>query len=260
MKIPPLSLKLIVQTLVVSFALAVTSSLPNCRVSAQGQRFNIGDTVEVDTFMAGTYPGSEKYATWRKGVIVRFDQPENRFGAYVVKLDQDGTEFRVRFVDRQWIRVPQGQAGTFDSTGETFAGIPVTARSIELFKPSLGDFKLLNTSLNVQLPTPFAGISIIEQARDSAEGLYRLPSGQNIKLVALNYPSTDVSFAMLDRIELEMRRQSFVVTPLKRKDNRAFQVEIGSGKSFVAWTNGFRAFLTFGVGSDTPLFFKAGIY
>jgi hypothetical protein len=136
----------------------------------------------------------------------------------------------------------------------------VDARSIELFKTNLGDFNLINTSLKVQLPSLLADLSILDRTRDSAEGLYRLPSGREIKIVALAYPSTDVSFSMLDKIELEMRRQSHGVKVLRRKSNRAFLVDVGSGKNFVAWTNGFRAFFTFGVGTDAHLFFKAGIY
>jgi len=147
-----------------------------------------------------------------------------------------------------------------NSSSETFGSIPVTARSIDLFKPMLGNFKLVNTSTRVQLPSLLASLSVLEQSRDSAEGLYRLPGGQNIKLVALAYPSVDTSFSMADKIELEMRRQSYPITMLRRKDNKAFLVELGSGKSFVSWTNGFRAFFSFGVGTDARAFFEAGVY
>jgi len=153
-----------------------------------------------------------------------------------------------------------GATTDLNSPGETFASIPATARSIDLFKPMLGKFKLLNTSARVQLPSLLESLSILEQSRDSAEGLYQLPSGQNIKLVALAYPSVETSFSMADKIELEMRRQSYAVTTLRRKDNKAFLVELGSGKSFVTWTNGFRAFFSFGVGTDARAVFEAGVY
>jgi hypothetical protein len=244
------------------------SALPlvaNSRVSPQGEtrQFRVGDRVEVDTFMAGTYPGSEKYATWRKGIIVRLDKPENRFGQYVIKLDEDGSEFRVRFVDKQWIRGPQGQVGTgqgqaieigvvansgasidaFETTLDTPA---INARSIELLKPNLGAFTLLNTSLKVELPSALINLSLLERTRDSAEGIYQGQNGIKVKLASLSYPSVDVSLSMLDRIELEMRRNSSQVTMLKRKKGRAFLVELSMGKSFVVWGNSSWLFFSFG--------------
>ena len=306
------------------------SALPlvaDSRVSAQGQtrQFEIGDRVEVDTFMAGTYPGSEKYATWRKGIIVGLDRPENRFGQYVIKLDEGGSEFRVRFVDTQWIRGPQRQVGAGEgqtieigvvyscnnqmqfrvlscdardwcqvfrinkaspsggftvpytkpvllsdiksfqctaslsvdestsSSGESVDAFsttintpPLNARSIELFKPSLGAFTLLNTSVEIQLPSPLLNLSILERARDSAEGTYQGRDGIKVKLASLSYPSVDVSLSMLDRIELEMRRNASQVTMLKRKKGRAFLVELSMGKSFVVWGNSSWLFFSFG--------------
>lgn len=84
--------------------LVVTLMTASLSAQAQEMKYKVGDRVEVHTFMASTYPGSEKYAKWRKGTIVRLDNPENRFGAYIVTLDADGSEFRVRFVDTQFIR------------------------------------------------------------------------------------------------------------------------------------------------------------
>ena len=153
-----------------------------------------------------------------------------------------------------------GATTDLNSSGDTIVRIPETAQSIDLFKPMLGNLKLINSSTRVQLPSLLTSLSILEQSRDSAEGLYRLPGGQDIKLVALSYPSVDTSFSMADKIELEMRRLSYAVTTLRRKDNKAFLVELGSGKSFVTWTNGFRAFFSFGVGTDARAFFAAGVY
>ncbi|MDX6528798.1 MAG: hypothetical protein QOH41_1088 [Blastocatellia bacterium] len=64
--------------------------------------------MEVDTFQHGNYPGAEKNATWRKATIIRLYTPEDRFGGYIVKVDEDGREMRLRFVDTQWMRAPQG--------------------------------------------------------------------------------------------------------------------------------------------------------
>jgi hypothetical protein len=92
----------------VALALGALFLVADSRVSAQGEtrQFKVGDRVDVDTFSAG----SEKYATWREGKIIRLDNPDNRFGAYIIKLDKDGSEFRVRFVDMQFIRAPQETA------------------------------------------------------------------------------------------------------------------------------------------------------
>jgi hypothetical protein len=97
-------------TLAIVVAVAGTSYLlANSRVSAQGEtQFKVGDPVETEILKTGTYPGSEKYAIWRKGRVVRLNNPEDRFGGYVIKLDKDGSEFYVRFIDKQWIRAPQG--------------------------------------------------------------------------------------------------------------------------------------------------------
>lgn len=104
------SYKLIIPVLIIAVALTALSLVTSSRVSAQAdtQKFKVGDRVEVDTFQHGNYAGAEKNATWRKGTIVKFYRPEDHFGGYVVKLDEDGREMSFRFVDTQWIRAPQG--------------------------------------------------------------------------------------------------------------------------------------------------------
>ena len=135
---------------------------------------------------------------------------------------------------------------SFDAFSTTINTPPLNARSIDLFKPNLGAFTLLNTSLKVQLPSPLLNLSILERARDSAEGIYQGRDGIKVKLVSLSYPSADVSLSMLDRIELETRRGSSQVTILKRKKGRAFLVELSAGRSFVVWGNSSWLFFSFG--------------
>src|SRR6266446_7633911 len=105
-----MSHKILIPALVITVALIALSLATSSRVTAQAdtQKFKVGDRVEVDTFQHGNYAGSEKNATWRKGTIVKFYRPEDHFGGYVVKLDEDGREMWFRFVDTQWIRAPQG--------------------------------------------------------------------------------------------------------------------------------------------------------
>jgi hypothetical protein len=75
--------------------------------------------VEVDTFQHGNYAGSEKNATWRKATVIRLYNPEDRFGGYIVKVDEDGHEMRLRFVDTQWIRAVQGTDAPAVNNNET---------------------------------------------------------------------------------------------------------------------------------------------
>ena len=73
-------------------------------------KFNVGDRVEVDTFMRGDYAGSDQYARWRPGKIIGIENAQDRLGFYVVQVDEDGSEMRIRFRTRdvRWIRAPQG--------------------------------------------------------------------------------------------------------------------------------------------------------
>jgi hypothetical protein len=82
------------------------SLVPSTRVIAQAttQQFKVGDSVDVDT-MFSQHP--ETSTSWRKGTVVRFYDPEDRFGDLIIKMD-DGREWRHRFVDKQWIRPSQG--------------------------------------------------------------------------------------------------------------------------------------------------------
>ncbi|PYS23772.1 MAG: hypothetical protein DMF72_08270 [Acidobacteria bacterium] len=103
------SYKILIPALVLAATLIALSLVTSSRATAQGDaRFKVGDRVEVDTFQHGNYPGAEKNATWRKATIVRLYNPEDRFGGYIVKVNEDGREMRLRFVDTQWIRAPQG--------------------------------------------------------------------------------------------------------------------------------------------------------
>ena len=104
------SFRVLIPVLVVAVTLIALSLVASSRATAQGDthQFKVGDRVDVDTFQHGNYPGAEKNATWRKGTIVKLYNPEDRFGGYIVKVDEDGHEMRLRFVDPQWIRAPQG--------------------------------------------------------------------------------------------------------------------------------------------------------
>jgi hypothetical protein len=103
------SYRLLIPALVVAVALTALALVTSSRVTAQGEtHYKVGDRVEVDTFQHGNYPGAEKNATWRKATIIRLYNPEDRFGGYIVKVDEDGREMRLRFVDTQWMRAPQG--------------------------------------------------------------------------------------------------------------------------------------------------------
>src|SRR5207253_2963568 len=77
------------------------------RVTAQAgtQQFKVGDRVEVDTMYS---QDPAKSVSWRKGTIVKLYNPEDRFGGYIIKADEDGHEMRNRFVDTKWIRAVQG--------------------------------------------------------------------------------------------------------------------------------------------------------
>src|SRR5437764_11236282 len=99
--------KILIPALVVAVALMALSLVRSSRVNAQAatQQFKVGDRVEVDT-MWSQHP--EKSTSWRKGTVVRFYDPEDRFGGLIIKMDEDGHEFRHRFVDTQWIRAAQG--------------------------------------------------------------------------------------------------------------------------------------------------------
>src|SRR5436190_16358224 len=121
----------LIPALVITVAFAALSLVASARVTAQGDtpHFKVGDRVEVDTFQHGNYPGAEKNATWRKGTIVKLYNPEDRFGGYIVKVDEDGHEMRLRFVDPQWIRAPQGTdapAADTNRTGDQAAANPTT--------------------------------------------------------------------------------------------------------------------------------------
>jgi hypothetical protein len=97
----------LIAVLVVTVALAALSLVAGPRVIAQAttQEFKVGDRVEIDT-MYSQHP--EKSTSWRKGTVVKTYAPEDHFGGLIIKMDEDGNEFRHRFVDTQWIRAPQG--------------------------------------------------------------------------------------------------------------------------------------------------------
>src|SRR5438552_12543930 len=99
--------KILIPALVVAVALMALSLVRSSRVNAQAatQQFKVGDRVEVDT-MWSQHP--EKSTSWRKGTVLRFYDPEDHFGGLIIKMDEDGHEFRHRFVDTQWIRAVQG--------------------------------------------------------------------------------------------------------------------------------------------------------
>jgi len=115
------SFRVLIPVLVVAVTLIALSLVASSRATAQGDshQFKVGDRVDVDTFQHGNYPGAEKNATWRKGTIVKLYNPEDRFGGYIVKVDEDGHEMRLRFVDPQWIRAPQGTDAPAADTNRT---------------------------------------------------------------------------------------------------------------------------------------------
>jgi len=99
--------KILIPELVITVALIALSLTTSSRVIAQAatQQFKVGDRVEVDT-MYSQHP--ETSTSWRKGTVVKFYSPEDHFGGLLIKMDEDGHEFRHRFVDTQWIRAAQG--------------------------------------------------------------------------------------------------------------------------------------------------------
>ena len=99
--------KIFIPALAVAVTLIASSLVASSRVTAQAgtQPFKVGDRVEVDT-MWSQHP--ETSTSWRKGTVVNFYWPEDHFGGLLIKMDEDGREFRHRFVDKQWIRAVQG--------------------------------------------------------------------------------------------------------------------------------------------------------
>src|SRR5438128_996490 len=99
--------KIFIPALAITVALMALSLATRSRVIAQAgtQQFKVGDRVEVDT-MWSQHP--ETSTSWRKGTVVNFYWPEDHFGGLLIKMDEDGREFRHRFVDKQWIRAVQG--------------------------------------------------------------------------------------------------------------------------------------------------------
>src|SRR5438132_6206708 len=95
-KMKKTSYSVLISVLVITVALAVLSLVGSSRATAQGDpRYKVGDRVEVDTFMHGWgWPGAEKSAVWRKGTVIKLYDPEDRFGGYIVKVDEDGREMR----------------------------------------------------------------------------------------------------------------------------------------------------------------------
>ena len=111
--------RLLVPLFVATVAMMAAAILVGSRATAQAQRLKVGDRVEVDTLMHGNYPGAEKNATWRKATVTQIYSPESQFGGYVVRVDEDGREMRIRFVDTQWIRNPQGTDEKNPNDGST---------------------------------------------------------------------------------------------------------------------------------------------
>src|SRR3979411_148652 len=95
------SYKIFIPALAVAVTLIALSLVASSRGTAQGEtHYKVGDRVEVDTFMHGWgWPGAEKSAVWRKGTVIKLYDPEDRFGGYIVKVDEDGREMRLRFFD-----------------------------------------------------------------------------------------------------------------------------------------------------------------
>lgn len=110
--------KILIPTIAVAVALMALSLVTSSRVIAQAttQQFKVGDRVEIDT-MYSQHP--ETSTSWRKGTVVKFYSPEDRFGGLLIKMDEDGHEFRHRFVDTQWIRAAQGTEAPAVSNNET---------------------------------------------------------------------------------------------------------------------------------------------
>jgi hypothetical protein len=104
------SYKIFIPVLVVAVALVALSLVISSRATAQGEthQFKVGDNVEVDTNYTAGSSDPKKSVYWRKGTIVKLYAPEDHFGGYILKMDEDGREFRNRFVDTQWIRAVQG--------------------------------------------------------------------------------------------------------------------------------------------------------
>ena len=102
--------KIFIPALVVGVTLMALSLVASSRANAQGEthQFKVGDRVEVDTNYTAGSSDPKKSMYWRKGTIVKLYAPEDRFGGYILKMDEDGREFRNRFVDTQWIRAVQG--------------------------------------------------------------------------------------------------------------------------------------------------------
>ena len=75
---------------------------------AQPQKYKVGDRVEVDTLYTSPQSDPSKSLYWRKGTVTEIYSPESRFGGYVIRMDGDRREYRVRFVDPQWIRPAKG--------------------------------------------------------------------------------------------------------------------------------------------------------
>ena len=113
--------KTLIPALVVAVALTALALVTSSRVTAQGEthQFKVGDRVEVDTNYTAGSSDPKKSIYWRKGTVVNFYWPEDHFGGLLIKMDEDGREFRHRFVDKQWIRAAQGaDAADKNKTGD----------------------------------------------------------------------------------------------------------------------------------------------
>ena len=95
---------------ILAVAFVAAALITSSRASAQSPKFKVGDRVEVDTFMRSNWrdPANDKNAVWRIGTVTEIYSPESQFGGYIIKMDEDRREMRIRFVDTQWIRTPQG--------------------------------------------------------------------------------------------------------------------------------------------------------
>jgi hypothetical protein len=128
----------LIRALVVTVALTALFLVTSSRVIAQGEtpQFKVGDRVEIDTnYTAGGADRIAKSISWRKGTIIRLYDPEDhRFGGYILKMDEDGHEWRNRFIDTQWIRAAQGTdapaannpAANNNETGNQPGAVPTT--------------------------------------------------------------------------------------------------------------------------------------
>jgi hypothetical protein len=110
--------RLFIPLFIVVVTLIALSGVTGSRVIAQGEapKFKVGDRVDIDTMYS---QDPSKSTSWRTGTIVKLYNPEDHFGGYIIKMDEDGHEARNRFVDTKWIRAAQGNGATAADNNKT---------------------------------------------------------------------------------------------------------------------------------------------